>query len=415
MPQEEPNPFPALPEGRLTAVQTTLLAGGIVLFLALLYEMRAFLNPPLVAVAGTVILWPLRKLAPARALLIAGAVMLMLWAIDELAAVLVAFAIVYLFAYLFDPLATKVNERYGVPRAITSIFATAIVVGIGAAIIFLLVPSLVAEFEVLFRRLVDMMGGFRVWLQTSALLDNLEGVGIDRRQVINDLTGFLQERATMLATSIPDFLERIMSSIGTVLGTIAIAGVLPVVHYYMLKDFPHIKNRLVELFPTFGGRHDYLVEAGGIVGNYLRGQLLICAIAGFNVSVVLILLDVPFALLIGIIGGVLNLIPNIGIIITNIIGILIGLIFGDPWFVDVFKIVIVLLAQSLLEQAVLTPNIMSHQVGLHPVLVIISLFVFGHFMGGIGLIIAVPVTALVMTVYKTYRDRIRFELRDESG
>jgi predicted PurR-regulated permease PerM len=55
---------------------------------------------------------------------------------------------------------------------------------------------------------------------------------------------------------------------------------------------------------------------------------------------------------------------------------------------------------------------MSHQVGLHPVLIILSLFVFGYFMGALGLIIAVPVTALLMTVYKTYRDQIKLDISD---
>ncbi|MEX0600866.1 MAG: AI-2E family transporter [Rhodothermales bacterium] len=406
---------PSLPETRLTALQTTLLAGGVVLFIALLYEMRDFVSPPVIGVAGSVLLWPLRKLAPVRGLLIAGGVMLLIWALAELAGILLPFVVVYLFAYLFDPLASRARERYGIARGVTSIAVTALLVGIFAAFIFLLVPSLISQFEVLVRRLVDGMGGFRQWLQSAALLDNIESVGLDRQQVVNDLTRYLQERATGLAASIPNFLQHIMSSLGTVLGTVAIVAVLPVVHYYVLKDYPHIKRRLVELFPTFGGRRDYLFEASGIVGNYLRGQLLISAIAGFNVSVLLILLDVPFALLIGIIGGLLNLIPNVGIIITNVIGIFIALVFGDPWYLDLIKIVSVLLGQSLLEQAVLTPNIMSHKVGLHPALIIISLFVFGHFMGAIGLLIAVPVTALIMTVYKTYRDSIAFELSDDDA
>lgn len=412
MPSEESNVSGPAPEARLTAFQTTLLAGGILLFLALLYEMRAFLNPPIIAVAGGVLMWPLRNIKAVRALLITAAVMLLMWALDELAAILIPFGAVYLFAYLFHPLATFLLERYNVPRAVTSIVVTALLVGIFAAFVFLLVPSLVSQFEVLFRRLVEATGGLREWLQTTTLLDNLEEVGVDKQQVLNDLTGFLQDQAAGLATSIPNFLQQIMSSLGTVLGTIAIVSVLPVAHYYTLKDYPHITKRLIELFPTFGGRRDYLIEAGGIVGSYLRGQLLICAIAGFNVSVALILLDVPFALLIGIISGLLNLIPNLGIVVTNILGIFIGLIFGDPWYFDVLAIVGVLLAQSLLEQAVLTPNIMSHQVGLHPVLIILSLFVFAHFMGALGLLIAVPATALIMTVYHTYRDRIQFELTD---
>lgn len=412
MPYDRPNDNTGFTsfDGRLTAFQTTLMAAGVILFLVLLYEMRAFLNPPLIALATGVLLWPLRRFNTVRAILFTALLLLLLWFVDTLAGILIPFATVYLLAYLFDPLVTHLNSRYDIPRWASSLVATALLVGAFALIIFLLVPSLISQSEVLFRRLTEALGSLRGWLQTTTVLDNLETVGVDKDQVINDLTGFLQQQATNLATGIPSAIQRIMSSIGALLGVIAIITVLPVVHYYTLKDYPYIKNRLVELFPTFGGRRDYLIEAGGIVGSYLRGQLLICAIAGFNMSVALIILDAPFALLIGIVGGLMNLIPNLGIIITNIIGILIGLIFGDPWYVDVIIILSVLFAQSLLEQTILTPNIMSHQVGLHPVLVIISLFVFGYFMGWLGLLIAVPVTALIMTVYKTYRDKIQFDL-----
>src|SRR5690606_40909927 len=97
-------------------------------------------------------------------------------------------------------------------------------------------------------------------------------------------------------------------------------------------------------------------------------------------------------------------------LVTGVQTCALPIFFGDPWYWDVIIILAVLLGESILEQTVLTPNIMSYQVGLHPVIIIISLFVFGYFMGWIGLLIAVPMTALIMTVYKTYRDRIQFEL-----
>lgn len=414
MPDEAPKRNVSVPNGGLTPFRTVLLVGGVLLFLGMIYQMdRDFIGPPVVAFAGAVLLWPLRKIRTVRALLAAGAVMLFLWALNDLAVILMPFAVVYLFAYLFDPLVTMLHDRFGIRRAFVSLAVTAALIGVFASFIFLVVPNLLTQFEELFLRLTDTMDDFRAWLQSATLLDNLERVGVDRDQIVRELTMFLQAQASNLATRIPTVLQSIMKKIGTVLGAVALVAVLPVVHFYLLKDFPPIKRRIVELFPTLGGRRDYLFRTGEIVGNYLRGQLIICAIAGFNVSVVLILLDVPFALVIGILGGVLNLIPNIGIIVTNIIGIGIGLFFGDPWYVDVFKIVAVLMGQSILESTMLVPNIMSQQMGLHPVLIILSLFIFAHFMGWFGLVIAVPVTALIMAAYKTYRDHIRFELKDE--
>ena len=397
----------------MTPFRIAVLAGGVLLFLGMTYQIGSdFLGPPLFAFAGLVLLWPLRKFPLVRTLLVAGALMLLLWALKDLAVILIPFAIVYLFAYLFDPLVTILQKRLSIRRGISSFAMTAVLLGIGALFVFLVVPTLLTQFEILFVRLTDAMDDLRAWLQSAALLDNLERVGMDREQIVRDLTAFLQEQATSLATSIPNILQYVMNSIGTVLGAVALIAVLPVVHYYLLKDFPHIKDRLVALFPTSGGRRDYLFKIGRVVGDYLRGQLIICAIAGFNVTVALMILDVPFALVIGIAGGLLNLIPNIGIIVTNVIGIGIGLFFGDPWFIDVFKIVAVLMGQSILENSVLFPKIMGEQMELHPVLIILSLFIFAHFMGWIGLLVAVPVTALIMAAYRASKRPSPFDFKD---
>ena len=107
MPDETPNRNVPIPDERLTPFRTALLAGGVLLFLGMIYQMDSdFIGPPVVAFAGAVLLWPLRKIRAVRALLVAGALMLLLWALNDLAVILIPFAVVYLFAYLFDPLVT---------------------------------------------------------------------------------------------------------------------------------------------------------------------------------------------------------------------------------------------------------------------------------------------------------------------
>ncbi len=187
---------------------------------------------------------------------------------------------------------------------------------------------------------------------------------------------------------------------------------MPVALFYLLKDYPFVTRRVMELFPTFGGKRDYLVTASVVVGDYLRGQLIISSIAAFNVGLLLLLFGFPYAILMGLIAGVLNLIPNIGALITMALGVVVALIFGDPLGKDLLVVVGVLLGQALLEGSILSPTILSQQVGLHPVLILISLFVFGFFMGIIGLFVAVPITAIVMTLYKSYRDQMHLDLLD---
>jgi predicted PurR-regulated permease PerM len=396
---------------RKTAFETALIAGGLLLFLALLYQMQEFLSPPVVAAAGILLLWPLREQRTVQALLLAGGFLLVFWFLDKLSSVLLPFVVVYLLAYLFDPVVSLLQARYRVPRWASSLGATLLVVGLVVLFIFLLVPSIVSQLETLAGRILDSAGELRTWILTTPLLDELESTGlIDKEQLIAQLNAFVQEKATELANGIPNAAQTLVESIGSLVGVITILSIIPVVLYYMLRDYPVIKDRLERLFPTFGGRRDYLVKAGGIVGNYLRGQLIISAIGAFNVSVALLLFQFPFALLIGLVAGLLNMIPNLGSLITIILGVLVAVIFGDPWYIDVIVVVAVLLGQGLLEQSVLTPNIMSHQVGLHPVLIMLSLFVFGYLMGIFGLLIAVPATALIMMLYKAFRHQFSFEL-----
>ena len=411
-------PLSSRVERRLIPFETAILAGGVALFLVLLYTMArgpaegAFLNPPLIAAALAILLWPLRNQRAVRSLLIAAGFLLFFWFLDVLSGILAPFVVVYVLAYLFDPLVSEARLRYSIPRAISSLIVTLLFVGLVVLVVLLIVPQLFRQIEDLLVRLLDSATQLRQWLATTTLFDDLEAQGlVNKEEVTRQLTELLQTRVGSLADQIPVLAERLFGYLTSILGLITILAIIPVILYYTLKDYPWIKARLVELFPTFGGQRGYLVRAGGVVGNYLRGQLTISAIAAFNVSVALSIFRVPYALIIGLLAGVLNLIPNLGAIITNVLAVALMLIFGrEPWYRDVVIVLIVLGAQGLLEQAVLTPKILSHHVGLHPVLILLSLFAFGAFLGLIGLIIAVPVTALVMTFYKSYREGLTLEL-----
>ena len=396
---------------RLTAFETALIAAGVVVFLVLMYEMREVLTPPLLAAAGLCMLWPLRSYAAVRAILTAGGLLLGVWFLDKLSIVLLPFVVTYLLAYLFDPAVGYLKSHYRIPRWASSLGVTALVVGAVSLVILLLVPTIVGELETLGRRIVRSVGDLRLWIETSPLIDRLEEANmVNREDLIQELTSIIQAQAAWLTNRIPAAAQGFLRQLGSILGVVTTVAVTPVLLFYILKDYPIIKRSVVGLFPTFGGRRDYLVQTGSIAGRYLRGQLLIGAIAFANVSILLTLFNIPFALLIGVLAGLLNLIPTLGAILTFIVGIFLTLIFGDPWLAQTIVVVVVLLGQNLLEQSILTPNILGHQVGLHPVLILLSLFVFGFFLGIFGLLIAVPTTALLVTYYKAYRKELQLDL-----
>lgn len=407
--------------GRAQAAELILLAGGVVLFLAMLYEMRRpaesgpFVSPVLLAAAGGLLLWPQRDQRPARTVLVAGGAMLLFYLVTELSGVLLPFVLVFLLAYLFNPLATLLQERYRIARTASALVVTGLVVGIFGLFAFQIVPSILGQLETMAVRAIGGVEELQVLLRSTPLLGRFEETGlVDRDELIEQVSSSIEGMADAFAANLPRIAQGIVTHIGSIFGLITVLAIIPVLLFYMLKDYPVIRERLEDLFPTFGGQRDYLVQASEVVGSYLRAQLIICAIGGVIVSIALFLLDVPFALLLGILSGILNLIPNLGAIITAFIGVVVTLLFGDPWLVDTIALLAVLLGQNLLENTVLTPRIMSNQVGLHPVLILLALFVFGYFMGLLGLVIAVPAMALIMTTYKAYRHELVFDLSPEA-
>jgi len=373
--------------------------------------LEEFLSPFIIGMAGLILLWPLRKYRTTRALLYAGGFLLLFWFFVTASSVLIPFGTVFLIAYVFEPLVRNAKERFKIPRVISALLLTSFVVGTLVAFALILVPNIVSQLEILGSRLLTAANDLRAWVLTTPLLDQLEEAGvIEKSVVITQLNTLIQSQAAALTNGIPQAAEGLLKSFTSVLEVVTVATILPVLLFYIIKDYPSIERGIIGIFPTFDGKRDYVMQAGGIVGNYLRGLLTISAIAAFNVTVLLVIFDIPFALLIGLLAGFLNMIPNLGALISVVLGVIIGVVFGDPWIAQTLIIVAVLFGQSMLEGTILTPNILSYQVGLHPALILFALFVFGFFMGMFGLLIAVPTTALIITVYKAYREQMNFDI-----
>ena len=407
--QEQPSYGPSLFFG-FSALDITLAASGAGLLLVFLYLMQNMLTPPILAGAGIILLWPVRKHHTIQAIMLTGAFLLLVWLLHKLSTILIPFASIYLLAYLFDPLVSFLFEKYRVRRWFSSLVVTLLFVSVIALFVLLLAPNLIGQLDALAARTLTSIQDLQQWLLTSPAVDELALAGLSKEALVAQFTETIQNFLHSWATVIPNSVEQMLVSVGSVFGAITISVLMPISLFYTLKDYGIIKTGIKKLLPTIGGKHDYLSHTGQIVGQYLRGQLTISAITALTVSVALMLGGIPFALLIGVIAGLLNMIPNLGGIITNLIGIFIALMFGDRGLVDVVIVVAVLLGQSLLEQAVLIPRILSQHVGLHPIVILLSLFIFGYFFGFLGLFVAVPLTALLITAYENVRQSSSLDL-----
>ena len=380
----------------------------------LVVQLGEALNPLALAAVGAILLWPIRKQRAARAVLLAIGAVVTIYVIRTLAGVLAPFIGVFVLAYLLNPVVCWAKRKWNVPRWASTAVLTALAVGAFAAILLLLVPAFVGQIESLAASALGVVADFPAWVAQTTALDPLEEAGlIERETLVAELSTFLPEQIQAVAGSLPALVGSLTKSVGALIGIVTITALLPVLLYYSLKDYGELRDSVVKLFPRFHGDRLYLTRIANVVGSYLRGQLTISAISAVLVGVPAALFGLPFSLLLGLLAGLLNMVPSLGSILTYVFGISLMLLFGT-WG-DVLIVLGILAAQAIIEQSLLTPNIMSQQVGLHPVVVMLSLFVFSAFFGLVGFIIAVPVTALLASMVEAYREAFVLDIAaDES-
>ena len=393
--------------------QGLLALGGLALLVILVVERDAMSNPFILAAVGAALLWPVRRERAGRAILLAGGLLLSVYVLRTLAGVLAPFVGVFVLAYLLDPAVAWAERRWGLKRWVSAAALTAVAVGVLAAAVLLLVPAIAGQIEALAASALDVVAGVPQLVADARALDGLERAGlVDRETLVAELAAFLPEQVQALAGRLPSVVVGLTRSVGAVIGVVTVAALLPVLLFYTLKDFPVLRDGAVSLLPRYRGRREYLERVAHVFGSYLRGQLTISALSAVLVAVPLALFGVPFSILLGMLAGVLNMIPNLGSILTYVLSVLLMLVFGT-WG-DVVIVLVVLAVQAIIEQAVLTPQIMSEQVGLHPVVVMVSLFAFSAFFGIVGFIIAVPTSALIAMSIRAAREDFVLDFADET-
>ncbi|MEM1271246.1 MAG: AI-2E family transporter [Bacteroidota bacterium] len=397
--------------------ELVLIGGGVVLLVGLLIVLYqvGFLHPFLLALAGGLLLFPVRTVPAVRGLFLAGGSVLLIWIIYELGIILVPFVITLLGAFLLNPVVGWLNERARIPRWASSLGLTLLTFGLLVGSIVIALPALYGQLVTLVE-LTREVGPLLENLAQTDFFRELERVGLINYDAIEQqLTQDLPSRAATVLQGLVRGIPEVFESIGSVLEGVTLFSILPVLFFYMLNDYDRVRAGIVGVLPKVDGRRTYMIHVTRIIGQYTRAMFIVVLIAGLNVSFWCWLLDVPFPFLIGVLAAVLSVIPNLGAILTLIVAVLIAAVFGDPWYIDVALVVAILLGHALIEQSLVTPRIMSDQVGVHPVLVLLALFTFGYFFGLIGLLIAVPATALLQLLYQQYRGALVLEFETNDG
>ncbi len=315
--------------------------------------------------------------------------------------ILTPFFVAALFAYLGNPLVTRL-VRWRFPRlgAVVSVFLFMLF----AVVIMLafLIPLLEEQVMILFNKLPLML----TWLQTIALPwanahwdMNLQ---LDVPTIKSAITDHWQEIGNWSGS----FIKTLTHS-GTVLVVVVLNLVLiPVVTFYLLRDWPTLIQNIKDLFPRriLPVVSSLLSQSNEVVSAFFRGQLLVMLALGVIYSLGLSIIGVDLALLIGFVIALLSIVPYLGTIVGLFIAV-IATLFQFHDITHLIYVAILFTVGHVLEGFVLTPWFIGDRIGLHPVAVIFAVLAGGQLFGFVGVLLALPVAAVIMVLLRKLHEQ----------
>jgi len=318
-----------------------------------------------------------------------------LWLLHD---ILLPFVAGIALAYVLAPLADRV-ERLGVNRTVAALIVVSVLVVALIALMLLLVPlllqqgaSLISHIPGYFKRIkeliVDPNFPWLNWLGSA-----------ETGKTASDLVG-------QVATWLLSFSYSLWTGGKALVSFASVLIVMPVVTFYLIRDWHAMIDRVDSWIPV---RQRETVrqlgrEIDAAIGGFLRGQFGVCLVLGCYYAIGLMLVGLDFALLIGLIAGVITFVPYIGSMTGLMIAVSVAIAQFWPDWKRITLVVAIFLVGQFIEGNIVSPKFVGERVGLHPVWLIFAMFAFGYLFGFVGLLIAVPLGAAIAVL-------LRFGLR----
>ena len=338
---------------------------------------------------------PVRRrhpLAPKHYLWVVGAALVVVFALRWLGSALTPFLIGAILAYLGTPVVNRLQKR-GVPRAVSTLLVILFIGLLLAALFFVLIPLVQSELVTITRRVPDLFAQFTA--RVAPILE--EKFGVTLALDFDSLREFVTENAQEARDLSAKLLSGVKTGSAIVLTILVNLALIPVVMFYLLRDWNMLLERVDELVPLRWRPQVRGIarEVDGVLAEFLHGQLLVMLALAIYYVIALSIVRLDHALAIGILTGVLVFIPYVGFGLGFMLGVLAALLqwHGFPAF---FAVLAVYGIGQLLENYVLVPLLVGDRIGLHPLAVIFALLAFGEVFGFAGVLMALPVSAMLL-------------------
>lgn len=365
-------------------------------------------SPFILFFASTFILYPFRRESiVVRRLLLLGCLTFAFWLVREIAALFVPFILAFALAYMLDP-AIRFLARKRIPRVVSAaIFVLSFIGGIAAISIFVF-PVIFSQLNDILRELTSLLTNAANYLESRSFFRLLSKYGLNspetRELIQKEIVPRLEGSFGMVFRTMLSFLSSVSGIVSQLLNII----LTPILMFYFLKDFDKLKRWIVR---ALGGKNDKLLSdlrrIHYIVQAYIGGQAIAVVVVTISASALFAAFGIPYPIVLGVVCGLLNPIPYIGMGASIATGCITVIIVGnnDAILTSIGVIVAVVGGLHLIDTYGIQPRIVGQRVGLHPLMLISSLFVFGHFFGITGLIVAVPAMAGLLMFVKDWIEK----------
>ena len=340
-----------------------------------------------------------------RAVILGAIIIGVLMLLKRLSGVLLPFFLAWLIAYLIYPLVSFFQHKLRLKNRIISIFCALFTLSvIGSVAFYLLVPPMIQEFLRVKDLLIEYFSTTHTASNVPTTLSEFIRQNIDLH-ILEQM--FSQENILdALKVTVPKLWSLISESINLLFGFFTVFLILLYI-VFLLLDYESISEGWAHLMPR-----KYRKTVTGILNDvkdgmnrYFRGQALVALCVGILFSIGFLIIDFPLAIGLGLFIGALNMVPYlqiIGFVPTIMLAILKAADTGDNFWIIIASAAAVFIVVQIIQDGYLVPRIMGKITGLNPAIILLSLSIWGSLMGMLGMIIALPLTTLMLSYYQRY-------------
>ena len=340
-----------------------------------------------------------------RAVILGAIIIGVLMLLKRLSGVLLPFFLAWLIAYLIYPLVSFFQHKLRLKNRIISIFCALLTLSvIGSIAFYLLVPPMIQEFLRVKDLLIEYFSTTHTASNVPTTLSEFIRQNIDLH-ILEQM--FSQENILdALKVTVPKLWSLISESINLLFWFFTVFLILLYI-VFILLDYESISEGWAHLMPK-----KYRKTVTGILNDvkdgmnrYFRGQALVALCVGILFSIGFLIIDFPLAIGLGLFIGALNMVPYlqiIGFVPTIMLAILKAADTGDNFWIIIASAAAVFIVVQIIQDGYLVPRIMGKITGLNPAIILLSLSIWGSLMGMLGMIIALPLTTLMLSYYQRY-------------